>query len=370
MTLQGVTWEDNPDRAEVALEPWRAGRPLWLEVGFGGGEHLVHMAQKHPEVALIGAEPFVNGVAMLLGKIRGAGVENLRLHPGDVRDLFDVLPVASVKKVFLNYPDPWPKARHHRRRFVTPEYLGALARVTAPGAEFRVATDIPDYVRQTLEEVPVGRFRVGGRGRRALGGLALDPLRAEGAARGAGAALPDLPPRRLDPACRLRYHPPREIEEWQMSGDGPAQPMKATKSGPLSGTAEVPGDKSISHRALIFGALATGETRISGLLEGQDVLDTAKAMRAFGATVDQQGPGNWTVRGVGVGGFREPEDVIDCGNSGTGVRLIVGHHGDHADHRHLHRRRQPEEAADGAGDRPAGTVRHAAPMAGRVGGCR
>jgi 3-phosphoshikimate 1-carboxyvinyltransferase len=109
-----------------------------------------------------------------------------------------------------------------------------------------------------------------------------------------------------------------------MSGHGDAQPMKSRKSGPLRGVAEVPGDKSISHRSLIFGAMAVGETRISGLLEGQDVLDTAKAMRAFGATVTRHGEGAWTVNGVGVGGFREPADVIDCGNSGTGVRLIMG----------------------------------------------
>jgi 3-phosphoshikimate 1-carboxyvinyltransferase len=109
-----------------------------------------------------------------------------------------------------------------------------------------------------------------------------------------------------------------------MSGHGDAQPMKSRKSGPLKGVAAVPGDKSISHRSLIFGAMAVGETKISGLLEGQDVLDTAKAMRAFGATVTRHGEGAWTVYGVGVGGFREPEDVIDCGNSGTGVRLIMG----------------------------------------------
>jgi 3-phosphoshikimate 1-carboxyvinyltransferase len=100
--------------------------------------------------------------------------------------------------------------------------------------------------------------------------------------------------------------------------------MKSRKSGPLRGVAEVPGDKSISHRSLIFGAMAVGETRITGLLEGQDVLDTAKAMRAFGATVTRHGEGAWTVGGVGVGGFQEPADVIDCGNSGTGVRLIMG----------------------------------------------
>ncbi len=109
-----------------------------------------------------------------------------------------------------------------------------------------------------------------------------------------------------------------------MSGHGEPIPMMSRKGGALRGVAEVPGDKSISHRALILGALSVGETKITGLLEGQDVLDTAKAMRAFGATVTQQGPGAWTVQGVGVGGFKEPEEVIDCGNSGTGVRLIMG----------------------------------------------
>ncbi|MFT5787035.1 MAG: 3-phosphoshikimate 1-carboxyvinyltransferase, partial [Ascidiaceihabitans sp.] len=100
--------------------------------------------------------------------------------------------------------------------------------------------------------------------------------------------------------------------------------MTSHACGPLQGRAEVPGDKSISHRSLILGALSVGETKISGLLEGQDVLDTAKAMRAFGAEVTDLGAGNWSVHGVGVGGFAEPENVIDCGNSGTGVRLIMG----------------------------------------------
>ena len=109
-----------------------------------------------------------------------------------------------------------------------------------------------------------------------------------------------------------------------MSSHDQALKMTAHKSGPLIGQAQIPGDKSISHRALIFGAMAIGETKISGLLEGQDVLDTALAMRAFGADVIQHGPGSWSVHGVGVGGFKEPETVIDCGNSGTGVRLIMG----------------------------------------------
>ena len=109
-----------------------------------------------------------------------------------------------------------------------------------------------------------------------------------------------------------------------MSGHGTPIPMTSRPSGPLSGVAEVPGDKSISHRSLILGAMAVGETRISGLLEGQDVLDTASAMRAFGADVQDLGGGDWVVHGVGVGGFAEPGQVIDCGNSGTGVRLIMG----------------------------------------------
>ncbi|WP_170553685.1 3-phosphoshikimate 1-carboxyvinyltransferase [Ruegeria atlantica] len=109
-----------------------------------------------------------------------------------------------------------------------------------------------------------------------------------------------------------------------MSGHGTPIPMTSHPCGPLTGTAEVPGDKSISHRSLILGAMAVGETRISGLLEGEDVLDTAKAMRAFGAEVTDHGDGEWSVHGVGVGGFAEPDQVIDCGNSGTGVRLIMG----------------------------------------------
>ena len=109
-----------------------------------------------------------------------------------------------------------------------------------------------------------------------------------------------------------------------MSGHGAPIPMTSRPCGPLKGTANVPGDKSISHRSLILGAMAVGETRITGLLEGEDVLDTARAMQAFGAEVTNHGGGEWSVHGVGVGGFAEPDQVIDCGNSGTGVRLIMG----------------------------------------------
>ncbi len=153
-----VDWDVNPERTPLDLAARFGAREIWLEVGFGGGEHMVHMAQANPDVAIIGCEPFVNGIAMALGGIRRAGVTNIAIHPGDARDLMDVLPDGSVAQAFLLYPDPWPKARHHRRRFVTPDSLQQLARVLKPGAEFRVATDIPDYVRQTLEEVPRAGF--------------------------------------------------------------------------------------------------------------------------------------------------------------------------------------------------------------------
>jgi 3-phosphoshikimate 1-carboxyvinyltransferase len=117
---------------------------------------------------------------------------------------------------------------------------------------------------------------------------------------------------------------PKDKRIYTMSHHGDRVAMRSHKSDGLTGIAEVPGDKSISHRSLIFGAMAVGETKISGLLEGQDVLDTAAAMRAFGADVTRLGDGQWRVHGVGTGGFVEPDRVIDCGNSGTGVRLLMG----------------------------------------------
>ena len=153
-----VDWNENPDRAPLDLVARFGGRPVWLEIGFGGGEHMVHQAAANPGVGIIGAEPYINGVAMLLGKIRRAGVANLAVHPGDARDLMDVLPEASIERAFLLYPDPWPKKRHHRRRFVTQEHLEPLARAMKPGAMLRIATDIGDYVRQSLQEVPNAGF--------------------------------------------------------------------------------------------------------------------------------------------------------------------------------------------------------------------
>lgn len=154
LSPKNITWEDNPERHPIDLvELFGDDRPVWLEIGFGGGEHLLHMAQTYPDVGIIGCEPYVNGVAMLVPRIAETGVTNARVHMGDARDMLDVIPAASLDKAFLLYPDPWPKSRHHRRRFVEPENIDQLARALKPGAEFRVATDIEDYVRHTLEHM-------------------------------------------------------------------------------------------------------------------------------------------------------------------------------------------------------------------------
>jgi len=126
---------------------------LRLEIGFGGGEHLAADAQAHPERGYLGCEPFVNGVAKLLAEIETRDLANIRIHPGDAVHLIDALPAASLSGVCLLYPDPWPKRRHHERRFVSDALLARLARVMRPGAELRFATDIDDYAGWTLARV-------------------------------------------------------------------------------------------------------------------------------------------------------------------------------------------------------------------------
>lgn len=146
LAVPGVDRADNPDRRPLGpADLFADGRPVWLEIGFGGGEHLVDQALAHPQVGFIGCEPFVNGVAMALGRLDATRPGNVRLHAGDARDLIEILPAGLLARVFLLYPDPWPKARHHRRRFMNPENLALLAPVMARGAELRVATDIADY---------------------------------------------------------------------------------------------------------------------------------------------------------------------------------------------------------------------------------
>ncbi len=121
-----------------------------LEIGFGGGEHMVHRALETPATAVIGCEPFINGMAKALAAIDERGAGNIRLHHGDATEVLDWLPPASIDGAALLYPDPWPKRRHWKRRFISAGMLDRLARVLRPGAEFRVASDIPDYVSWTL----------------------------------------------------------------------------------------------------------------------------------------------------------------------------------------------------------------------------
>ena len=148
----------NPNREKINMSNLFGNCPIWLEIGFGCGEHMLHQASLNPGVGIIGCEPYVNGVATLLGKIREKGGGNIKIHPGDVRDLFDVVPDNSFERAFLLYPDPWPKKKHHRRRFVTPEYLVPLARAMRPGSILRISTDVGDYVRQALRQVPAHGF--------------------------------------------------------------------------------------------------------------------------------------------------------------------------------------------------------------------
>ncbi len=135
----------------VALAP-EAG-PLVLEIGFGGGEHLVAQALTHPETRYIGVEPFLNGVASCLRHIEEANAQNIRLHQGDAREVIARLPDASLDLVYVLFPDPWPKLRHHKRRLIQPEFLGELARVMKSSAELRFATDWANYAAWTLEHL-------------------------------------------------------------------------------------------------------------------------------------------------------------------------------------------------------------------------
>ncbi len=144
----------------LALPMEALGRPLALfpgatslalEVGFGGGEHLIAQARANPATAFIGAEPFINGVAKL--SKAAADLPNVRIHHGDARDLLDALPDASLDRVFVLFPDPWPKTRHAKRRFVSEPNLVQIARVLKPGGVLRVASDIPDYIAWSLAEI-------------------------------------------------------------------------------------------------------------------------------------------------------------------------------------------------------------------------
>jgi tRNA (guanine-N7-)-methyltransferase len=124
---------------------------VWLEVGFGAGEHMLALARSNPSVGLIGAEPYESGVAKLLSHMADDPPPNLRIHEGDARDILAALPDGTLGKIFVLFPDPWPKTRHHKRRFVQTEMLTAFARVLRPGGEFRFASDDAGYAAWTLE---------------------------------------------------------------------------------------------------------------------------------------------------------------------------------------------------------------------------
>ena len=144
----GIELAENPSRKKINL--FTNSNPVWLEIGFGSGEHLFHQAIENPEINIVGCEPYINGVATLLGKLQKNNLKNVLIYPGDVRDLMDVLPISIFEKVFLLYPDPWPKTKHHKRRFVSPEFLDPLIPLIKENGNIHIATDIGDYVRQAL----------------------------------------------------------------------------------------------------------------------------------------------------------------------------------------------------------------------------
>ena len=124
-----------------------------LEIGFGGGEHLAHQAALNPAISYVGAEPFLNGVAKLLAEIAVRELKNLHVHYGDARPLLEALPLECFDRIYLLYPDPWPKERQKKRRFVNPTNLAHFARVLKPQGQFWFASDIEDYVNWTREHV-------------------------------------------------------------------------------------------------------------------------------------------------------------------------------------------------------------------------
>jgi tRNA (guanine-N7-)-methyltransferase len=128
----------------------RPVREVWLEIGFGSGEHLLRQAEQHTDIGFIGCEPFLNGVGTLLGAIEDRGIDMIRVHDGDAREALDWLPGSSIGRIFILFPDPWPKKRQLKRRLISPETTAALARVLAPGAELRFASDSGDYAAHAL----------------------------------------------------------------------------------------------------------------------------------------------------------------------------------------------------------------------------
>ncbi len=142
-----------PIAVDLADPLANTGERRWLEIGFGGGEHVVHQAALNPDVSIIGAEAFLNGVAKALAHVEEAGVQNIRIHYGDARVLLEALPDHCLERLYLLYPDPWPKERQKKRRFVNPANLQHFHRLLKPEGLFLFASDIPDYVDWTRQQV-------------------------------------------------------------------------------------------------------------------------------------------------------------------------------------------------------------------------
>jgi tRNA (guanine-N7-)-methyltransferase len=157
---QGALMQTLLPRLAVDLaDPLPGDGEAWLEIGFGGGEHMAAQAQRHPQVTVLGAEPFLNGAASALRHIDEQGLSNVRLHVGDARDLLAGIPDGRLARVFLMFPDPWPKARHRKRRLLNAATAAELARVLRPGGRLRFATDWGDYAERGLETLLAdGRF--------------------------------------------------------------------------------------------------------------------------------------------------------------------------------------------------------------------
>jgi tRNA (guanine-N7-)-methyltransferase len=141
--------QDRDPRAYFAAPP----ADVWLEVGYGSGEHLLWQARAHPNVGIIGAEPYISGTAKLLSKLEQELLPNIRLYEDDARNIIEALPAHSIGRFFILFPDPWHKTRHHKRRFIQSEMLGEIARILKPGAELRFASDDAGYLAYALERL-------------------------------------------------------------------------------------------------------------------------------------------------------------------------------------------------------------------------
>jgi tRNA (guanine-N7-)-methyltransferase len=140
-------------RLDIENLPLSGDAEIWLEIGFGGGEHLAFQARTRPQIQFIGAEPFVNGVAKLLVAVEEGPLSNISIYDGDARLLLEKIPDQSLSRIFLLYPDPWHKQRHKKRRFVNEVSIGHFHRILKPGGVFRFASDIEDYVDWTVKNV-------------------------------------------------------------------------------------------------------------------------------------------------------------------------------------------------------------------------